>query len=201
MNINFNNISWGDQSPQKSYVLRSVCILLLLTVGACATKPQLSSFRDANKEISLSVTSADREKERSIRNNIIAVGDKTPLRVRVRVYNSQAVLVGEVLNQATKENLEVSAVRNAKVTKVFNLLDVATPLPEYKGFSDLLLKTRVSFAMAGVKELDTTRIETIVDRQRIFLMGAVTAGEANILVERLRRVTGVKEIVVVFHYI
>lgn len=180
-------------------VLLAMTLVWLLT--ACANQPQLSSFQDPNKEISLSATSDDRQKERIIRNQIIALGDKTPLRAQVRVYNNQAVLIGEVLNQGTKEKLEVIAVRQAKVKKVFNLLTVVNPLSEYKGFSDLLLKTRVSFALAGVKELDTTRIDALIDRQRILLLGAVTVEEANILVERLRRVTGVEEIIVVFDYI
>ena len=180
-------------------VLLTLALVWMLT--ACANQPQLSSFQDPNTEISLSATSDDRQKERIIRNQIIALGDKTPLRAQVRVYKNQAVLIGEVLNQGTMERLEVVAVRQAKVKKVFNLLTVVNPLPEYKGFSDLLLKTRVSFALAGVKELDTTRIDALIDRQRILLLGAVTAEEANILVERLRRVTGVEEIIVVFDYI
>nr|MCH9666216.1 BON domain-containing protein [Gammaproteobacteria bacterium] len=97
-------------------------------------------FSRSHAEISLSVTSEDRQKERIIKNQIIALGDKTPLRAQVRVYNNQAVLIGEVLNQGTKERLEVVAVRQAKVKKVFNLLTIVNPLPEYKGFSDLLLK-------------------------------------------------------------
>ncbi len=184
------------------HLLCGISLLIILAVGSCATiSPKLSSFRSQDAEISLSVTSEDRQKERIIRNQIISLGDKTSLRAQVKVHNNQAILVGEVLNKATKESLEVSAIRNAKVDKVFNLIDVSNPLPEYKGFTDLLLKTKVAFAMAGVKELDTTRVETVVDRQRIFLMGVVTEDEASIMVERLRRISGVKEIVVVFKYI
>lgn len=175
--------------------------LMVIMVSACASKPQLSSFRDNKKQEIPAVTADDRQKERVIRNSIIALGDKTPLRAQVRVYANQAVLVGEVLNEATKESLEVGAVRQAKVSRVFNLLEVGNPLPEYKSFTDLLLKTRVTFALAGVKEVDVTRIETLIDRQRIFLMGSVTEKEASIIIERLRQVTGVKEVVVVFRYI
>lgn len=197
MSLNQHNPSHASHS---SYPVALLLIAALLVSACGTTTPKLSSFRNVKTEATAPVTADDNQKERIIRNNIIAVGDRTPLRVQARVYADQAILVGEVLNQSTKERLEFDAQRQAKVSKVFNLLEVANPLPEYKSFTDLLLKTRVSFAMAGVKEVDTTRIATMIDRQRIFLMGSVTESEAEILIERLRQVMGVTEVVVVFRY-
>lgn len=179
-------------------------VSLLVLMMACSSVPEDRSTSDVSKlleDIKTTITPEDTRKERIIKNEIIALGDKTPLRVRAKVFNDQALLVGETLNQATREKLEVIAIRKAKVKKIFNQIEVKNPLPSYKPFADIILNTRVRFALAGVQELDVTNVKFLVDRGKIFLMGLLTEDEANIVVARLRQVTGVKEVIVVFNYI
>ena len=57
------------------------------------------------------------------------------------------------------------------------------------------------FALARAGDIDTGRIEYLVDRERVFLMGLVTQKEADLLIDVLRQVSGVKEVVVAFNYI
>ena len=181
------------------YKATVVFTLIFSILTACSSVPE--SVSEDYTRRPLEVVSDDRRKERVIKNEIIALGDKVPLRVQVRVFNDQALLVGEVETFATRERLEVIAARKAGVRRIFNRLEVTKPLPSYKGFADILLRTKVSFAMAGVKELDTTRIKFLVDRERIFLLGLVTQQESDLLVGRLGRISGVKEIVAAFNYI
>ena len=143
----------------------------------------------------------DQATETVLRRMIIAQGDKRPLRVKVKAFNRYVLLVGEVENDAIAQSLEVRAARLKGVRRVFNRLAVHKPLPSYKGFDDLLLTTRVALAFTGTKELNDVQIERIVDRGRIYLMGLTTTQQADLAVETLSRVNGVKEIITLFEYL
>ena len=178
-------------------------MLSLFVVSGCASVSTRENVYSEEQQPfrSSAVASLDEKNEGSIRRNIIALGDKTRLRAKVRVYNNNVLLVGETENAATKEKLEVFSARRGGIKRVFNRIDVASPLPSYKGLNDLLLRTRIGFAMAGVKEFDATRIDYFVDRNRVHLMGLVSRQEAEIMIGRFRRIEGVQEVVVLFFYI
>ncbi len=177
-------------------------MLSLFVVSGCSSvSTRENVYSEQQPFRSPSVASLDKKNEASIRRDIITLGDKTRLRAKVQVYNNNVLLVGETENAATKEKLEVLAARKKGIKRVFNRIDVANPLPPYKGFNDLLLRTRIGFAMAGVKEFDATRIDYFVDRSRVYLIGLVSREEAEIMIGRFRRIEGVQEVVVLFFYI
>ena len=196
MNLTDMPKSFSLKPSKAAYVFLAALIIMLTS---CATTPKEAG--SSSRERTLTVTRSDQDKEQKIKTEIITLGDKTPLRAQVKVFNNQVLLVGEVTNLAVKQQLEVTAARTGKVSRVFNRLTVVNPLPQDGGFSDLLLKARVVFALARAGDIDTGRIEYLVDRERVFLMGLVTQKEADLLIDVLRQVSGVKEVVVAFNYI
>ncbi len=171
----------------------ALCILLIGCAG-------VSNLQDPAVR-SGGVTVDDRASESLLRRHIIAEGDKHPLRVKVKVFNRYILLVGETETLAVSESLEVKAAQLKGVRRIFNRLKVENPLPNYKGFEDLILNTRVGFSIKSIQELDGVQIEYITDRNRIYLMGLVTPEQANITTNALSKIKGVQEVITLFEYL
>lgn len=183
------------------YLLIFLSALIFTGCSSLAVNSNLSSNKEEQPFRTSSVVAEDIKNENALRRDIIILGDKNPLRVKVRVFNNRVLLVGEVENYAIAEKLEIKAARKKNIKKVFNRINSIKPIPPYKALSDLLLQARIGFSMAGVKEFDATRINYLVDRGRVYLMGLVYREEAQIMIERFSRIEGVKEVLVLFIYI
>lgn len=51
-----------------------------------------------------------------------------------------------------------------------------------------------------IPDLDTTSLNVSTERGNVYIMGIVSRAEANAIVERARRVGGVKSVIKVFEY-
>ena len=189
-----------NRSAPRARTLMTLGLSLLLGLLAGCANTAIKTLEDPSTRSRGTVVD-DQTTETALRRMIIAEGDKRPLRVKVKVFNRYVLLVGEVENLAIAQSFEVKAARFLGVRRVFNRLIVENPLPSYKGFDDLLLNARVTLALSGTKELNDARIERIVDRNRVYLMGLTTEEQADLAVERLSRVNGVKEIITLFEYL
>lgn len=169
---------------------------MLTLLCGCVTVPQENlSVRSVGTSVD------DKTTERYLRREIIALGDQRPLRVKVRVFNSSVLLVGEVERLYAKSFLENKAARLREVRRVFNRISVINPLPKYNGFDDLLLAGRVRFALAAMEELDNIDMDYLVDRRYIYLLGIVTPKQAQLAIDRMALIDGVDSIVVAFDYL
>ena len=172
------------------------CLLLTIPLLSCAAPaPHHVPVRSAGTSLD------DRTIERRLRREIIVLGDQTPLRVKVEVFNGVVLLMGEVETIAAKNFLENKAARLRETDKVFNRIEVTKPLPRYGGFRDLLLAGRVHFALTSIKELNDIDMTYIVDRRRIYLLGIVTPAQAELTIDRLSQLAGVDTIVAAYEYL
>jgi osmotically-inducible protein OsmY len=131
-----------------------------------------------------------------------AIRDQMGTRVRVDVtaYNRQALLTGEVGNAADKQAAEriVQTVQN--VASVVNDLAIASSPSLREQSADLVITGKVKAAFID-KKVPITAVKVTTERSVVYLMGRVTASEAEQATEAARSVTGVQRVVRIFETI
>ena len=178
-----------------SYRKKAFCCFLTGLLLSCASlAPHNVPVRSAGTSLD------DKTTERHLRREIISLAGQKPLRVKVEVFNRVVLLVGEVETGSAKNFLEERAARLRETSKVFNQIEVQSPLPKYNGFNDLLLAGRLRFALAAMEEFDDIDMSYLVDRRKIYLLGIVTPSQAELAIDRLSRLEGVESIVVAYEY-
>jgi osmotically-inducible protein OsmY len=131
-----------------------------------------------------------------------AIRDQMGTRVRVDVtaYNRQVLLTGEVGNAADKQAAEriVRTVQN--VGPVVNDLAIASSPTLREQSADLVITGKVKAAFID-KKVPITAVKVTTERSVVYLMGRVTASEAEQATEAARSVTGVQRVVRIFETI
>ena len=131
-----------------------------------------------------------------------AVRDQLGTRVRIDVtsYNRQALLTGEVLNEADKQAVGriVAGVQNVKA--VVNEMVVMSSPSLWDRSNDLIITGKVKAAFLDVK-VPVVAVKVTTERAVVYLMGRVTAKEAELATEAARTVSGVQRVVRIFEVI
>ena len=123
-------------------------------------------------------------------------------RIKVLSFNGVVLIAGEVLDEAQGQHALRVARSMPGPREIVNELFV-TKSPGVGGRSrDTLLTGQVKSSLLGVrmKGFDPTRVKVLSMRGIVYLMGLVTEAEADAVVERVRRVRGVRRVVKVFEY-
>lgn len=120
--------------------------------------------------------------------------------ITVKVFNGTALLVGQaptqnLINHATKL---ASSVTNVK--KVHNQIRLGTPIPPSVSAHDLWLASKIKTQLIADKQVDGLNIETEVENGEVFLMGLISTQEANLAVNVVRNIKGVKQVIKAFEY-
>jgi osmotically-inducible protein OsmY len=165
----------------------------LLVAGAAGTVMVASDRRTAGTQL---------EDETIELRAKAAIRDQLGTRVRVDVtaYNRQALLTGEVGNAADKQAAEriVRTVQN--VGPVVNDLAIASSPTLREQSADLVITGKVKAAFID-KKVPITAVKVTTERSVVYLMGRVTASEAEQATEAARSVTGVQRVVRIFETI
>jgi osmotically-inducible protein OsmY len=125
----------------------------------------------------------------------------TRARVIVTSYNRRVLLTGDVANEADKALAVriVSAVDN--VSQIVDELLVQSSPSLTARSSDALLTARVKAAMIDARDLFANAFKVTTERGTVYLMGRVTAREAERATEVARNISGVQRVVRVFEVI
>lgn len=124
----------------------------------------------------------------------------TRVRVDVTSYNRQALLTGEVANAQDKQAVErlVSQVDNVK--SVVNELAVQNTPSMWDRSNDVLITGRVKAAFIDAK-VQVNAVKVVTEHAVVYLMGRVTAAEAERATEAARGISGVRRVVRIFETI
>lgn len=116
----------------------------------------------------------------------------------VNSYNRQVLLTGEVQNDAAKAQAEsiVSGVDNVRT--IVNELQVINSPGFSQRTSDTLITGRVKAGFVDARDIPTTAIKVTTHNNVVYLMGRVTAKEAERATHVARNVDGVQRVVRVF---
>ena len=126
---------------------------------------------------------------------------KTGLHLNVTCYNGRVLLTGEVANEQDKQIAQKIAQRSLEVRAVINELHVGPELSLGQRMSDSTLASKVRSYLVGTKNISLNQMKVTVENGTVYLMGLVTAQEAQTAANVASRVSGVKSVVKVFEVI
>ncbi|MDE2615523.1 MAG: BON domain-containing protein [Burkholderiales bacterium] len=186
--------------------LALVLLLSLLTVaglGACA--PLL-----VGGAVMTGLTAADRrtagsqlEDERIESRGAARLREHLGERVHINItsYNRQVLLTGEVPNEQDKQLAEQVVSRIENVRSIVNELAVLGQSTLTQRSSDALVTGRVKSNLIDAKDISASAFKVVTERGVVFLLGRVTAREADRATDLARRSSGVQKVVRLFEII
>lgn len=123
--------------------------------------------------------------------------------INVDVFNLQVLLTGEAENAEIVERYRQQVAAIPRVRHVFNEVTIGAESTWSEATADAYLTTKVKLALfdVDVPGFDPTRVKVTSSQGSVYLMGLVTAQEADAATERVRFVSGVKRVVKLFEYI
>jgi osmotically-inducible protein OsmY len=121
--------------------------------------------------------------------------------VNITSYNRQVLLTGEVPSEQAKQQAEQIATRVENVKGVVNELGVMPPTNLMQRSSDTLLTGKVKASLVDDRNLSVSAFKVLTERGTVYLMGLVTAREADRATQIARHIDGVQRVVRVFEII
>jgi osmotically-inducible protein OsmY len=116
-------------------------------------------------------------------------------------YNRVVMLSGEVPTEADRNAVEASVRRIDNVRSVLNELAVMPSTTMSERTSDSVITGKVKAAFLDTKGVETAAIKVITERGNVYLLGRVTAAEADAATNAARGVGGVRKVVKVFEIV
>lgn len=124
-----------------------------------------------------------------------------PGRVAVASYNRKVLLVGQVPSDAARTRAEQVAAGVENVRSVHNELQVGPPASLTTQSSDTLVTGKVKASFLDAKDIQSNAIKVVTENGNVYLMGIVTAREADRAAQVASRVSGVRRVVTVFEQV
>ena len=121
--------------------------------------------------------------------------------VNVTSWAGRVLLTGEVQTEQDKQRAEQVARGVANVREVINELGVMPSSGLGTRSSDSFVTSKVKSALAGAANVSVKDVKVITERGTTYLMGRVTAAEAEAATEAVRTVGGVERVIRVFEYV
>jgi osmotically-inducible protein OsmY len=122
-------------------------------------------------------------------------------RVNVISYEGLVLLTGDVPTAQDSQKAEAAASRVEKVRKVVNQLRVGSITPVSVRTNDTWLTSKVKTALINTKEVPSRTIIVTTERGIVYLMGKVTAAEAERAAKAAASVTGINKVVKLFNVV
>ena len=120
----------------------------------------------------------------------------------VAVYDGMVLLLGQVPSEQLKTQAIAVAEAMYKVDpeKVHNHLTVGGPISMLARTNDSWLTTKVKTRLLASEAAKGLRVKVISENGVVYLLGAVTAAEADAAVVEAQKAFGIQRIVKVFQY-
>jgi osmotically-inducible protein OsmY len=128
-----------------------------------------------------------------------AFGDRA--HIAVASYNRQVLLTGEVPNDAAKQQAEQIVARVDNVRGIVNELVVGIPSSLTQRSNDTLITGEVRASFVDASDLQTSAFRVVTQRGTVYLMGRVTAREADRATSIARQIAGVQRVVRIFEIV
>lgn len=123
------------------------------------------------------------------------------IHANITSYNQVVLVSGEVLSAELRDYAIALIQQVPGIKRIHNEL-VVTDLTSFGSrSSDTVITSKIKTRMIGAKGLDATRVKVVTENKRVFLMGLVTAKEADIAVDIARNTGNVKQVVKIFEII
>lgn len=118
--------------------------------------------------------------------------------ISVTSYDGKVLLSGEVASEKEKMTAQRVASQSVDVTSVLNELAVMDPSSVATRLADSMLATKVRSTIIATKQISLNQMKVTVERGIVYLMGIVTAAEAETASRTAAEVSGVQQVVAGF---
>lgn len=122
-------------------------------------------------------------------------------RIEVTSYNRLVLLTGEAQSDQDRELIEQIIARIENVRIINNEVAVMEQATLQQRSTDTLIASRVKANLIDAKDLISSAYKVTVSRGVVYLMGRVTAREADRATDVVRRTSGVQKVVRLFELI
>lgn len=123
--------------------------------------------------------------------------------ITITSYNLQVLLTGQALSDNVSQRYAELVAQLPRVRKVFNEVVTGAEATWTEEADDVYMDSKVKLALfnLGIEGFDPTRVNVTSSQGVVYLMGMLTAQEADAVVEKVRFLSGVKRVVKLFEYI
>lgn len=118
--------------------------------------------------------------------------------ISVTSYDGKVLLSGEVASEQEKMVAQSVASQSVDVASVLNELAVMDPSSVPTRISDSMLATKVRSTIIATKQISLNQMKVTVERGIVYLMGIVTAVEADTASRTAAEISGVQQVVACF---
>lgn len=171
-------------------------LCILLTVQGCISTQAQTDARSPGERLDDTVIT------RSVKKEIYQeLGQLRDERVRVSVYQRIVLLTGQLSTPERKQLASTAAYRVENIRIVQNEI-LTEPVRTVIGrTSDSVLSMLARSKLAEDEDTANDRMEIVVDKGTIYLIGVVTRSEGRAAAEAVRYIRGVQKVVTVFDYL
>ncbi|MGH1461385.1 MAG: BON domain-containing protein [Neptuniibacter sp.] len=121
--------------------------------------------------------------------------------ISVTSYNGLVLLTGQAPSETARLEAEQIIAQIRKVRKIHNEIKIAGVSSTIARSNDLWITTKVKAQLLTNENIDGSRIKVVTDSSIVYLMGLVSAQEADSAINIVRGIAGVEKIVKVFEYV
>ncbi len=116
-------------------------------------------------------------------------------------YNGYVLLAGQVINEQLKAQATEVVRKIRDVRRIYNELEVASPSSGMTRTSDTWITTKVKSWLLGDTSTEGLRVKVVTENGVVFLMGMVTAEEADRIAGAAADIGGVQRVVRLFELV
>ncbi|MFA7506493.1 MAG: BON domain-containing protein [Burkholderiaceae bacterium] len=121
--------------------------------------------------------------------------------ISVTSFNRRVLLSGQAENESVKARATEVVRGIENVVEVHNELDIAGRASFGSSVTDTSITTRVKTALLNSSEVPGNSVKVVTEKTTVYLMGLVTAAEADAAARIASRTSGVARVVTVFELI
>ncbi|MCG6199790.1 BON domain-containing protein [Psychromonas antarctica] len=167
--------------------------LIVVAGTAVAVTSDERTLSQQLDDSALSTAALDKINELNIRNENI--------RINLISNSGYLLVVGQVTDQQTKDQVEQQLKTLKQAKGVYNQLRIAKPIGFSQQSKDSWITTKVKSQLTGHEEVNSLKIKVITENAEVFLIGIVSEEMANNATNITRKVDGVKQVNRVFQLI
>ncbi len=183
----------------------ALLIVVLLSLGGCGSllaTMEVDTIEDEPTDRTLAQQIEDESIETKARVNIHAADEAfDDTHLVIVSFNGYVLLAGQVTTEALKSRATDVVRKVDGVRRIYNELEIASPSSAMTRSSDTWITTKVKSWLLGSPDTEGLRVKVVTEDGVVYLMGLVTANEAQRITDKAAGISGVQRVVKLFEVV
>lgn len=184
------------------YLIPLLVVLALTGCGSLLATMEVDTIEDDPGQRTLAQQLEDESIETKARVNIHATDAAYDEAHLVIVsFNGYVLLAGQVPSEALKAGATDVVRKIHGVRRIYNEIEVASPSSTMTRTSDTWITAKVKSWLLGSSDTEGMRVKVVTENGVVYLMGLVTAVEAQRITDKAAGISGVQRVVKLFELV